>query len=142
MDLPGSYSTLVMGITFFGGFEFMGFFLGIAFLAMLASCLMFKILSGAASDQIRYQMLNKIGTRQSVLRRSIVKEIFVLFILPAIVGVVHVLFGLQMFKLLMVDPYDQLWLPFTIFGLLYMIYYVITVLLYEHIVLPKVKIDR
>lgn len=142
MDLPGSYSTLVMGITFFGGFEFMGFFLGIAFLAMLASCLMFKILSGAASDQIRYQMLNKIGTRQSVLRRSIVKEIFVLFILPAIVGVIHVLFGLQMFKLLMVDPYDQLWLPFTIFGLLYMIYYVITVLLYEHIVLPKVKIDR
>lgn len=142
MALPGSYSTLVMGITFFGGFEFMGFFLGIAFLAMLASCLMFKILSGAASDQVRYQMLNKIGTRQSVLRRSIVKEIFVLFILPAIVGVVHVLFGLQMFKLLMVDPYDQLWLPFTIFGLLYMIYYVITVLLYEHIVLPKVKIDQ
>lgn len=32
----------------------MGFFLGIAFLAMMASCLMFKILSGATRDKDRY----------------------------------------------------------------------------------------
>lgn len=43
----------------FSGFEFMGFFLGIAFLTMLASCLMFKILSGANSDIQRYTMLKK-----------------------------------------------------------------------------------
>ncbi len=109
---------------------------------MLASCLMFKILSGAASDQRRYEMLNKIGTRPQILRRSIMNEILVLFALPALVGVVHVLFGLQMFKVMMIDPYNQLWLPFTIFFVLYMIYYVITVLLYEHIVLPKLKIDK
>lgn len=44
----------------FSGFEFMGFFLGIAFLTMLASCLMFKILSGAKSDIQRYSMLEKL----------------------------------------------------------------------------------
>lgn len=43
----------------FSGLEFMGFFLGIAFLAMLASCLMFKILSGSKSDIGRYTMLEK-----------------------------------------------------------------------------------
>ena len=43
------------------GTVFMGFFLGIAFLAMMASCLMFKILSGASKDITRYQMLRKIG---------------------------------------------------------------------------------
>ncbi|MBK5514820.1 hypothetical protein JFT70_07070 [Bacillus sp. TH11] len=46
---------------------FMGFFLGIAFLAMMASCLMFKILSGASKDIMRYQMLRKIGVRQELL---------------------------------------------------------------------------
>lgn len=120
----------------------MGFFLGIAFLAMLASCLMFKILSGAASDKGRYEMLNKIGARPAALRSSIAREILVLFVLPAIVGVIHVFFGLQMFKVLMLNPYYQIWLPFTIFFVLYMIYYIITVQLYEHIVLPKLKIDQ
>ncbi|WP_203649774.1 FtsX-like permease family protein [Secundilactobacillus yichangensis] len=140
--IPGTYGTFVLGTVLFGGLEFMGFFLGIAFLAMLASCLMFKILSGAASDKRRYEMLNKVGARQSQLRGSIAREILVLFALPAIVGIVHVLFGLQMFKVLMLNPYYQIWLPFTIFFVLYMIYYIITVRLYDHIVLPKLTIDK
>lgn len=106
------------------GFEFMGFFLGVAFLAMLASCLMFKILSGAASDRLRYRMLDKIGTRQRLLRGAIAKEIGVLFLLPGVVGVVHVLFGLQMFTTtsLLPNAYHDLWLPFLIFLVLYGLY--------------------
>ena len=41
------------------GTMFMGFFLGIAFLAMMASSLMFKILTGASRDVRRYEMLRK-----------------------------------------------------------------------------------
>lgn len=59
---------------------------------------MFKILSGAASDKRRYEMLNKIGTRPQILRRSIIQEVGVLFALPGILGVIDVLFGLQMFR--------------------------------------------
>lgn len=120
------------------GFEFMGFFLGLAFLAMLASTLMFKVLSGANSDKPRYQMLWKIGTRKSLLKSSIAKEIGILFALPAALGVVDVLFGLQLFKsILGMNTYDKLWVPFTIFGVLYVIYYLLTVVLYQHIVLQK-----
>lgn len=120
------------------GFEFMGFFLGLAFLAMLASTLMFKVLSGANSDKPRYQMLWKIGTRKSLLKSSIAKEIGILFALPAALGVVDVLFGLQLFKsILGMNTYDKLWIPFTIFGVLYVIYYLLTVILYQHIVLQK-----
>ncbi|ATO44334.1 FtsX-like permease family protein [Loigolactobacillus coryniformis] len=120
-------------------FEFMGFFLGVAFLAMLASCLMFKILSGAASDRLRYRMLDKIGTRQRLLRGAIAKEIGVLFLLPGVVGVVHVLFGLQMFTTtsLLPNAYHDLWLPFLIFLVLYGLYYLLTVKLYQNIVLKK-----
>jgi len=121
----------------FSGFEFMGFFLGIAFLTMLASCLMFKILSGANSDIMRYTMLRKIGARNGLLKKSIRKEIGVLFLVPGLLGIVHVLFGLQMFKMLLSDPYDQIWLPFAIFVALYAVYYLLTVWLYTNIVLKN-----
>lgn len=121
----------------FSGFEFMGFFLGIAFLTMLASCLMFKILSGAASDVARYDMLNKIGTRMSLLKKSIRREIAVLFLAPGILGAIHVLFGLKMFTGLLSEPYAGIWLPFLIFFVLYFFYYLLTIWLYTDIVLKK-----
>ncbi|WP_125772581.1 FtsX-like permease family protein [Companilactobacillus furfuricola] len=120
---------------FFSGLEFMGFFLGVAFLAMLASCLMFKILSGAAGDVKRYNMLHKIGARQKALKSSINKEIAVLFAVPATLGIVHVLVGLQMFKALLLKPYGNLALPFIIFFVLYGGYYFLTRHLYKKIVL-------
>lgn len=134
--LGGRYSNYVMINGMYSGLEFMGLFLGIAFLAMLASCLMFKILSGANADQHRYQMLAKIGTTAHQQRSAIRKEIAVLFILPGIVGVIHVLFGLKMFSMLMVSsPYTGIWIPFLIFAGLYLIYYLITVNIYKRIVL-------
>lgn len=125
--------TLING--FFSGLEFMGFFLGIAFLAMLASCLMFKILSGANGDVKRYNMLYKIGTQQKVLRATINKEIAVLFAVPAILGVVHVLLGLQLFTKILYKPYANIEIPFLIFLVLYLGYYFLTRYLYKKIVL-------
>jgi len=136
----GSYQSFTMMNAFFGGLEFMGYFLGIAFLAMLASCLMFKILSGAPGDQRRYRMLYKVGVRQGLMRAVIAKEIGILFLIPGIMGIVDVLFGLQMFKPLMqapMSPYLGIGSTFLIFIGLYAIYYVITLALYWRIVLPK-----
>ena len=129
------YYSNVLGFT--SAFEFMGFFLGIAFLTMLASTLMFKVLSGAASDKVRYQMLHEIGARPQLLRSSIRKEIGTLFTMPAILGIVDVLCGLQLFKTLLISPYHNIWIPFTIFIVLYLGYYLLTVTLYEKIVLTK-----
>ncbi|KEK24552.1 FtsX-like permease family protein [Bacillus gaemokensis] len=119
------------------GTVFMGFFLGIAFLAMMASCLMFKILSGASSDVTRYQMLRKIGVRRELLTKSIYKELFLVFLFPAIVGIAHVLVGMNIFSFILIDPYFRVWLPILIFVVIYAIYYFITVQLYKGIVLPK-----
>lgn len=121
----------------FSGFEFMGFFLGIAFLTMLASCLMFKILSGAKSDVQRYTMLEKIGTRRQLLTASIRKEIGVLFLVPGLLGVIHVLFGLKMFTSLLSEPYSNIWVPFLIFFVLYFVYYVLTIWIYTGIVMKR-----
>ncbi|EJV65541.1 ABC transporter permease [Bacillus mycoides] len=130
MLYEGYYST-------YSGTVFMGFFLGIAFLAMLASCLMFKILSGASKDIIRYQMLRKIGVRYELLTKSIYKELLLVFLFPAIVGIMHVLVGMNMFSFLIDNPYFRIWLPIIIFLVIYVFYYFITVQLYKKIVLPK-----
>mgnify|MGYP001102485142 CR=1 FL=1 len=121
------------------GTVFMGFFLGIAFLAMMASCLMFKILSGASKDIVRYGMLRKIGVRHELLTRSIYKELFLVFLFPAIIGITHVLLGMNMFGFLLIDPYFRIWLPILIFIVIYSIYYFITVQLYKGIVLAEKK---
>ncbi|MBA9026203.1 FtsX-like permease family protein [Peribacillus huizhouensis] len=136
-DLTSKYSFYNMYSSFTSGTMFMGFFLGIAFLAMMASCLMFKILSGASKDTSRYQMLRKIGVRRSALSTSIYKELFIIFLFPAMVGLAHVLIGMNMFSFIILNPYYRIWVPIIIFLIIYCLYYVITVKLYKQIVLPK-----
>lgn len=119
------------------GMVFMGLFLGIAFLGMMASCLMFKILTGATKDIKRYEMLRKIGVRKSLLTKSIYKELGFIYGIPAIVGIAHVLIGMQMFRVLLLHPYYHIWISLSVFGVIYLIYYFITVKLYRNIVLPK-----
>lgn len=119
------------------GTVFMGFFLGVAFLAMMASSLMFKILSGATTDINRYEMLRKIGVSRELLTKSIYKELLIVFLAPAIIGMVHVLIGMNMFGYVVIDPYYRIWLPIVIFLFVYTAYYLITVHLYKRIVFPK-----
>ncbi|MFF2093161.1 FtsX-like permease family protein [Paenibacillus sp. NPDC058174] len=117
------------------GTMFMGFFLGIAFLAMMASCLMFKILSGAAKDVQRYEMLHKLGVRRERLSRSIYTELLLVFLFPGIAGLLHVLVGMRLFSFILAEPYYRLWLPILLFAVIYSAYYFITVNLYKRIVL-------
>ncbi|GGB38105.1 FtsX-like permease family protein [Virgibacillus dakarensis] len=119
------------------GTIFMGFFLGVAFLMMMASVLMFKLLSSASADTHRYSMLRKIGVRKSLLVKSIYKELFLLFLFPGLVGLVHVLVGMQMFSFILVEPYTKIWLPISIFIVIYGVYYWLTVQMYKRIVLPR-----
>lgn len=133
----GKYEYYVLYSGFVNGIVFMGFFLGVAFLAMMASCLMFKVLSSASSDIVRYQMLRKIGVRHELLTKSIYKELFLVFLLPAIVGIVHVLVGMNIFSYFLIDPYFRIWIPITMFLAMYTIYYLITVQLYKEAVLPR-----
>ena len=136
--IGGQYRGYVTAQSLYSVMEFMGGFLAIAFLAMLASCLMFKILSGSYDDTRRYQMLAKIGAPRELLKRAIVKEVAVLFFLPAVLGTLDVLFGLQMFKLLVVAPYRSFGMPFVIFMVLYLGYYALAVWMYRRIVLRDI----
>ena len=137
-EMSGSkYSNYLAFKAVASGTIFMGLFLGIAFLMMMASVLMFKLLSSANADAQRYSMLRKIGVRKSLLSKSIYRELFLLFLFPALVGLVHVIVGMQMFSFIIIEPYTKIWIPVGIFLLIYGIYYLLTVQMYKRIVLPK-----
>lgn len=118
----------------FVGFQYMGFFLGLAFLTMLTSCLMFKILTSYKTDQERYKILLKIGANKSGINRVIQKELLVVFAIAAFLGTLHVLFGLQLFKVLLTNPYDSIALPITGFLMIYFVYFYLTYKMYSKII--------
>ena len=66
-------------------------------------------------------MLEKIGAKRNLLKQSIRREIGVLFLAPGILGAIHVIFGLEMFTVLMSNPYHDIWIPFLIFFVLYFV---------------------
>ncbi|WEG14328.1 ABC transporter permease [Pullulanibacillus sp. KACC 23026] len=138
-ELDSEYENYLVLKEFASGTIFMGVFLGVAFLLMMVSVLMFKLLSSATVDIKRYEMLRKIGVRRSLLTLSIYKELFLVFLFPALVGFAHVLVGMKMFGVILIHPYTKIWLPICIFLVIYGFYYVLTVQMYKQIVLPKEK---
>ena len=88
-------------------------------------------------NESAYQMLRKIGVRRELLARSIYKELLLVFLFPATIGISHVIVGMNMFSFILIDPYFRIWVPLVIFAVIYTIYYLITVQLYKGIVLPK-----
>lgn len=139
MEITNSYNTYVLSNTMFGGLEFMGLFLGIAFLTMLASCLMFKVLSGTRADRRRYQVLNNIGASHGQQYHALVAEIGTLFAIPAIFGIAYVALGLQMFKQIMVAPYQTFALSTIMILGCYALYFVATTVIYRQLVLNNGK---
>lgn len=135
----GAYANYVAANAIFGGLEFMGFFLSIAFLVMLASTLMFKILSNVATDQKRYRILSMLGATKGQRLQANMIEIAVLFAAPLVIGLVDVLYGLQSFKSLLANPYVGLPVSISIIGGFYIIYYLITVMLYQRLLTNKEK---
>lgn len=133
----GSYATYSQLKGIFGGIEFMGIFLGIGFLAMLAATLMFKTLSGVADDKNRYRVLAMIGTSEKKITQTIAVDLGILFVIPMAIGILDVVFGLQMFAPLMAGA-SNAYLSFvpSLIGIvcLYTIYYCLTVWMYRRLI--------
>lgn len=133
----GSYAGYQQTKGIFGGIEFMGVFLGIGFLAMLAATLMFKTLSGVADDKQRYRILSMIGTSNKQITQTVATDLGILFGIPMIIGVLDVIFGLKMFAPLMAGE-KNIYLGFgpSLVGILvlYLIYYILTVWMYRRLI--------
>ena len=77
----------------YGGFLFLGIFLGILFLMATALIIYYKQISEGYDDHDRFQIMQKVGMSRKEVKKTIHKQILTVFFLPIVVAVIHVGFA-------------------------------------------------
>ena len=75
--------------TMYGGFLFLGIFLGLLFLLATALIIYYKQISEGYEDQRRYQILRQVGMTDREVRSSIHSQILLVFFLPLCTAGIH-----------------------------------------------------
>ena len=95
-DVNGVYSVIsrqdnaVDLYTMYGGFLFLGVFLGLLFLLSTVLIIYYKQISEGYEDQRRYQILRQVGMSPREVRASIRSQVLLVFFLPLATAGIHV----------------------------------------------------
>lgn len=74
---------------------FVGLYLGIIFLISSAAVLALKELSESSDNRDKYTILRKIGTSNNTLNSALFWQIFIFFLFPLLIAILHSVFGLM-----------------------------------------------
>ncbi len=74
---------------------FIGLYLGIIFLISSAAVLALKELSESSDNRDKYNILRKIGASEKMLHRALFWQIFIFFLFPLLIAILHSIFGLR-----------------------------------------------
>jgi len=74
---------------------FIGIYLGIVFLISSAAVLALQQLSEASDNMERYIMLRKIGVTSKGINKAIFAQVFIYFMMPLSLAIVHSIFGIK-----------------------------------------------
>lgn len=77
----------------YGGFLFIGIFLGTLFLLAAVLIIYYKQISEGMEDKERFQIMQKVGMSKKEVRQSIRSQVLMVFFLPLGMAVVHVVFA-------------------------------------------------
>ena len=92
----------------YGGFLFLGLFLGLLFLLGTVLIIYFKQISEGYDDQKRYEIMQKVGLSEREVRRSVHSQILLVFFLPLVTAMIHVFGAFHMItKLLQLFMYAK-----------------------------------
>ena len=126
----------------FGGFLFLGIFLGFVFLMATTMIIYYKQVSEGYEDKERFAIMRKVGMSKREVRASIRSQIIKVFFLPLIMACIHLLAAFPMMnRLLMLFGMVNVKLvgvcsavTVGIFAVIYVIVYTITAKTYYKIV--------
>ena len=118
----------------YGGFLFIGIFLGIIFLMATTLIIYYKQISEGYDDRERYQIMMKVGMSRKEVKQSIRSQVLLVFFLPLIMAVIHLAFAFRIItKLLSVLNLTNVSLFFmctvgtvAVFTIIYVCIYIIT----------------
>ena len=136
------YNDRIEGFGIYGGLLFMGVFFTILFLVTTVLIIYFKQVSEGYDDKERFIILQKVGMDDIEVKRTISKQILMVFFLPLLLSFVHISFArhmllnlLEMFRLY--DTTLTTWCMIVtslVFGAVYIIVYRLTARAYYKIV--------
>ncbi|EUJ23573.1 hypothetical protein PGRAN_07933 [Listeria grandensis FSL F6-0971] len=136
-SFPQSYEVMMSTI---GVLLFIGMFIGLVFLAATGSIIYFKQLTEAYNDVATYDILKKIGLDRKEIRKTIAKQVLIIFLVPLILGIVHSSVALvALSHMLQMDLTLPVILSTGAYTLMFTIYYFVTVNTYTNIVMGKNK---
>ena len=74
---------------------FIAIYLGVIFLIASAAILALKQLTESSDNKQRYTILRKIGCDEKMINSALFKQIFIFFIMPLILAMIHSIFGIK-----------------------------------------------
>lgn len=77
---------------------FIGLYLGIIFLISSAAILALKELSESTDNKERYKMIRKLGADEKMISKALFNQIFIFFMIPLLLAIVHSIFGIKFAK--------------------------------------------
>lgn len=86
---------------FFGMMFFIGIVLSILFMIATGSLILFKQMSNIYDNKERYVALKKIGANKKHMRKILLKQTSLIFLLPVLLGTAHNLFAMRILKAFM-----------------------------------------
>ena len=86
----------------YGGFLFLGLFLGLLFMFATVLIIYYKQISEGYDDKERYSILKKVGMSYDEIKVSIRSQILIIFFLPLTFAFLHIAFAFKMITQLLV----------------------------------------
>ena len=126
----------------YGGFLFLGLFLGLVFIIATVLIIYYKQLSEGYDDKERFEIMQKVGLSRPEIKKAIHSQILVVFFLPLGMAVIHIAFAFKMItKLLLIFNLTNVTLfaictlgTVAVFALIYAIVYFLTAKVYYKLV--------
>ncbi len=129
----------------YGGFLFVGIFLGTLFLISVLLILYYKQIVEGYEDKENYVIMKKVGMSSKVIKKSVNKQIIFVFLLPIITAIIHIAFAfkpitviLRIFNLINVPLFIMCTIgTISAFFIVYVLMYYFTSKVYHRIVSEK-----
>ncbi|MBC3886832.1 FtsX-like permease family protein [Acetobacterium paludosum] len=95
IDKASYYVSLTEWYSIFGGFLFLGVFLGTLFMMATVLIIYFKQISEGYEDRDRFEIMQKVGMDKAEVKKTIGKQILMVFFLPLAGATIHVAFAFR-----------------------------------------------
>lgn len=89
----------------YGGFLFLGVFVGTLFLMATVLIIYYKQISEGYEDRSRYQIMQQVGMSRKEVQGTIKSQVLMVFFLPLIAAVIHLTFAFKVIKYLLATGY-------------------------------------